>query len=61
MFGERWHLPEEEEERTIDFASSGYQVVVIWQKELKVKNRKKLIDKLRFFENLPEIEWATFS
>jgi len=35
--------------------------LVIWQKELKVKNRKKLIDKIRFFENLPEIEWATFS
>jgi len=61
LFGERWHLPEEEEERTIDFASSGFQVLVIWQKELKVKNRKKLIDKIRFFENLPEIEWATFS
>ena len=61
LFGERWHLPEEEEERTMDFATSGYQVVVVWQKELKVKNRKKLIEKIRFFESLPEIKWEKFS
>ena len=45
----------------MDFATSGYQLVVVWQKELKVKNRKKLIKKIRFFESLPEIKWEKFS
>ena len=61
LFGERWHKPEEEDRRTTEFATSGYQVLVIWQKELKVKNRKKLVEKIRFFESLPEIKWEKFS
>ena len=52
LFGERWHKPEEEQQRITEFATSGYQVLVIWQKELKVKNRKKLIAKIKFFEML---------
>ena len=61
LFGERGHKPEEEEQRTKEFATSGYQVLVIWLKELKVKNRKKLNEKIKFFESLPEIEWEKFS
>ena len=61
LFGERWHKPEEEEKRITEFAASGYQVLVIWLKELRVKNRKKVSDKIRFFESLPEIEWERFT
>lgn len=61
LFGERWHEPEEEESRTTEFATSGYQVLVVWFKELKVKNRKKLSDKIILFEGLPEIEWKKFT
>ena len=61
LFGERWHRPEEEEVRITEFAASGYQVLVIWLRELRVKNRKKLSSRIRFFEGLPEIEWERFT
>ena len=61
LFGERWHKPEEEEQRITEFATSGYQVLVIWQKQLKVRDRKKLIERIRFFESMPEIKWEKFS
>ena len=61
LFGERWHRPEEEEVRITEFAASGYQVLVIWLRELKVKNRKKLSERIKFFEGLPEIEWERFT
>ena len=57
LFGERWHRPEEEGERVEEFARSGYQVLVIWQKELRLKNRKNLYRKLKEFEELPELSW----
>ena len=57
LFGERWHRPEEEGERTEEFARSGYQVLVIWQKELRVRDRKYLYRKLKEFEELPELSW----
>ena len=61
LFGERWHKPEEEVQRITEFAASGYQVLVIWQKQLKVKDRKKLIERIKFFESMPEIKWEKFS
>ena len=57
LFGERWHRPEEEPQRIEEFARSGYQVLVIWQKELKARNRKNLYIKLKEFEDLPELKW----
>ena len=57
LFGERWHRPEEEGERVEEFARSGYQVLVIWQKELRVRDRKYLYRKLKEFEELPELSW----
>jgi len=57
LFGERWHRPEEEAERVEEFARSGYQVLVIWQREMRIKNRKNLYRKLKEFEELPQLSW----
>lgn len=52
LFGERWHQPEEEESRIEFFTRSGYETLIIWQKELMIKNRKKLKARLLAFEEL---------
>jgi G:T-mismatch repair DNA endonuclease (very short patch repair protein) len=52
LFGERWHSPEEEQSRIEFFARAGYQVLIIWGKEMGVKNRKKLCQRLKEFECL---------
>jgi very-short-patch-repair endonuclease len=52
MYGERWHDPAEEEERAKLFAMSDYQTLIVWQRELKPDNRKKLYRKLQEFELL---------
>ena len=54
LFGERWHKPEEEATRIEFFARAGYQVLIVWQKELLIKNRKNLKIRLAEFEELPE-------
>ena len=51
MYGERWHQPEEEPQRIELFGRSDYQVLIIWQKELSPRNRKKLYTKLLDFIN----------
>ena len=53
MYGERWHLPEEEEQRITLFARSDYQTLIVWSKELTPSNRKKLYRRLLEFEALP--------
>lgn len=55
FYGERWHLPEEEGERIELFARSDYHVLVIWQREIAPKNRKRLYKKLLDFNALPEM------
>ena len=53
MYGERWHLPAEEEQRITLFARSDYQTLIVWSKELTPSNRKKLYRRLLEFEALP--------
>ena len=57
MYGERWHLPQEEQERIELFARSDYQTLIIWHKELTPKkdSRKKLYKRLLEFEALPDV------
>ena len=55
MYGERWHLPQEEQERIELFARSDYQTLIIWSKELAPKSRPKLYKRLLEFEALPDI------
>jgi len=55
LYGERWHAPEEEAERIETFARSDYRCLVIWQSELRIRNRKNVYEKLRTFESLPEL------
>lgn len=55
MYGERWHLPREEQERIELFARSDYQTLIIWSKELAPKSREKLYKRLLDFEALPDI------
>ena len=50
FFGERWHRPEEEFTKTEFFAKSGYEVLIIWQKELSIKNRANLFKRLLEYE-----------
>jgi len=54
LYGERWHAPEEEEERIKLFARSDYQTLIVWQKELRPRpiERKCLYKKLLDFEQL---------
>jgi len=52
MYGERWHDPSEEEQRIKLFAMSDYQTLIVWQRELKPDNRKKLYKRLLDFEAL---------
>jgi len=54
LYGERWHAPEEEEERIKLFARSDYQTLIVWQKELRPRSieRKCLYKKLLDFEQL---------
>ena len=52
MYGERWHAPSEEEERIKLFAMSDYQTLIVWQRELKPNNRKRLYKRLLDFEAL---------
>ena len=55
LYGERWHEPEEEAERIETFARSDYRCLVIWQRELRIRNRKNVYEKLQSFESLPEL------
>ena len=57
LYGERWHKPEEEQQRIDLFARSDYHVLVVWQRELKPKpdDRKRLYQRLRDFEKLDDI------
>ena len=61
MYGERWHLPQEEQERIELFARSDYQPLIIWYKELAPKkdSREKLYKRLLEFEALPDIVRST--
>ena len=61
MYGERWHLPQEEQERIELFARSDYQTLIIWYKELTPKkdSREKLYKRLLDFEALPDIVRST--
>ena len=54
LYGERWHAPEEEQERIDLFARSDYQTLIVWSKELRPRprERKLLYKKLRDFEEL---------
>lgn len=58
FYGERWHKPIEEQERIDLFARADYQVLVIWQRELKPNpvSRKKLYKRLLEFEKLSDLE-----
>lgn len=52
LFGERWHEITEEPSRLAFFKEyGGYETLVIWGKELGIKNRKKLVRKLLEFEH----------
>ena len=57
LYGERWHRPEEEQQRIDLFARSDYHVLVVWQRELRPKpdDRKRLYQRLRDFEKLDDI------
>ena len=55
FYGERWHVPEEEQSRIDLFARADYRVLVVWQKETAPKNRKVLYKKLLDFEKLPNL------
>ena len=55
LYGERWHRPEEEQQRIDLFARSDYQVLVVWQRELTPKHRKKLYHRLLEFDKLDDI------
>ena len=57
LYGERWHWPEEEQQRIDLFARSDYHVLVVWQRELRPKpdDRKRLYQRLRDFEKLDDI------
>ena len=59
MYGERWHLPQEEQERIELFARSDYQTLIIWSKELAPNSRPKLYKRLLDFEALPDIVKST--
>ena len=56
MYGERWHLPQEEEERITLFARSDYQTLIVWSKELAPTGRAKLYKRLLDFEALPDVK-----
>ena len=59
LYGERWHLPQEEQERIELFARSDYQTLIIWSKELAPNSRPKLYKRLLDFEALPDIVKST--
>ena len=59
MYGERWHLPQEEQKRIELFARSDYQTLIVWSKELAPKSREKLYKRLLDFEALPDIVRST--
>ena len=56
MYGERWHLPQEEQERIELFARIDYQTLIIWSKELAPNSRPKLYKRLLDFEALPDVK-----
>ena len=59
MYGERWHLPQEEQERIELFARRDYQTLIIWSKELAPNSRPKLYKRLLDFEALQDIVKST--
>ena len=59
MYGERWHLPQEEQKRIELFARSDYQTLIVWSKELAPKSRAKLYKRLLDFEALSDIVRST--
>ena len=58
FFGERWHSPSEEQERIDLFARADFQVLIVWQREIKPTSdhRKRLYKRLLDFEALPDLE-----
>ena len=55
LYGERWHRPEEEQQRIDLFARSDYHTLIVWQRELRPRNRKKLYHRLLEFDKLDDI------
>ena len=58
FYGERWHSPPEEQERIDLFARADFQVLIVWQREIKPTSdhRKRLYKRLLDFEALPDLE-----
>ena len=58
FYGERWHSPPEEQERIDLFARADFQVLIVWQREIKPTSiyRKRLYKRLLDFEALPNLE-----
>ena len=58
FFGERWHPPEDEQHRIDLFARADYQVLVVWQRDIKPNSaaRKRLYKRLLEFEELPDLQ-----
>ena len=61
FYGERWHRPEEEQQRIDLFARSDYQVLIVWQRELSPRNRKRLYNRLLEFDKLNDIVRPVFN
>ena len=52
LFGGRWHEVTEVPSRLAFFKEyGGYETLIIWDKELRIKNRKQLVKKLLEFEH----------
>lgn len=49
LFGERWHAVTDVAAKTEHYAKYGQDCLVVWAKELKLKNRPALISKLQQF------------
>ena len=51
LHGEYWHTPEQAEVQTIDYQKKGWDVLTIWVKELRMKERAELLGKLATFSS----------
>ena len=52
LHGEYWHPQQSAAIESADYEGKGWRVLVIWSKELQVKNRIVMLDKIRSFVSM---------
>ncbi len=60
MFGDYWHQGQNPQDKIDRYAKSGFDCLVIWERELKEKSRTELTTIIKVFSNKEQENNKTF-